>query len=159
MRLSTGLLRRDIHVGSIIVWDRSLGGVKEAGFRPGVHGYQLKSIARRDGYDRKAVLSAPLLGKLVRGISNTSATSAKYYRCPIPRRALWVHFSKIVSTEVDKVINVPVTSISETNGIAGRIYKHHNSKHLIIGVALPRALVLARKVSRRSMRIRSSQRR
>jgi uncharacterized protein (DUF362 family) len=32
------------------------------------------------------------------------------------------HFSKIVSTEVDKVINVPVMSISETNGIAGCIY-------------------------------------
>jgi uncharacterized protein (DUF362 family) len=32
------------------------------------------------------------------------------------------HFSKIISTEVDKVINVPVMSVSETNGIAGCIY-------------------------------------
>jgi uncharacterized protein (DUF362 family) len=32
------------------------------------------------------------------------------------------HFSKIVSSEVDKIINVPVMSISETNGIAGCIY-------------------------------------
>src|SRR6266699_4609674 len=52
---------------SIIVWDRSLGGIKEAGYRPGMDGYQLKAIAPRDGYDPKAILSAPLLGKLVWG--------------------------------------------------------------------------------------------
>src|SRR5437867_6620917 len=32
------------------------------------------------------------------------------------------HFSKIISGEVDKVINVPVMSVSESNGIAGCIY-------------------------------------
>jgi len=32
------------------------------------------------------------------------------------------HFSKVISSEVDKIINVPVMSISETNGIAGCIY-------------------------------------
>src|SRR5437667_2420476 len=32
------------------------------------------------------------------------------------------HFSKIISSDVDKVINVPVMSVSETNGIAGCIY-------------------------------------
>src|SRR5437773_10563448 len=53
--------------GSIIVWDRSIGGVKEAGYRPAVDGYQLKAIAPRDGYDPKAVLSAPLIGKLIWG--------------------------------------------------------------------------------------------
>src|SRR5438094_8220229 len=52
---------------SIIVWDRSLGGVKEAGYRSGADGYKLKSIAPHDGYDAKAVLSAPLAGKLVWG--------------------------------------------------------------------------------------------
>src|SRR5204863_3987554 len=52
---------------SIIVWDRSLGGIKEAGYRPGADGYQLKAIAPRDGYDPKTTLSAPLLGKLVWG--------------------------------------------------------------------------------------------
>src|SRR5438132_4604514 len=32
------------------------------------------------------------------------------------------HFSKIISTEITKIINVPVMSISEMNGIAGCIY-------------------------------------
>ena len=40
---------------------------------------------------------------------------------PMPRSNV-SHFSKIISSEVDKVINVPVMSVSETNGIAGCIY-------------------------------------
>src|SRR5438046_9261921 len=32
------------------------------------------------------------------------------------------HLSKIVANEVTKIINVPVMSVSETNGIAGCIY-------------------------------------
>src|SRR6267154_3548884 len=108
---------------SIIVWDRSLGGVKEAGYRPAVDGYQLKAIAPRDGYDPKAVLSAPLLGKLVWGDSEYVGDLGKMPMLSDTENTSNVsHFSKIVSTEVDKVINVPVMSISETNGIAGCIY-------------------------------------
>src|SRR5215472_10583046 len=32
----------------IIVWDRSLGGIKEAGYRPASDGYQLKAITPHD---------------------------------------------------------------------------------------------------------------
>src|SRR5438876_12002173 len=98
---------------SIIIWDRSLGGVKGAGYRPRVDGYQLKAITPHDGYDAKAVLSAPLTGKLVWGdfeyvgditkepiLSDTEHTSNVS------------HFSKIISSDVDKVINVPVMSVS-----------------------------------------------
>src|SRR3989441_4009423 len=52
---------------SIIVWDRSLGGIKEAGYCPGGDGYQLKSIAPHEGDDAKSVLSAPLAGKTLLG--------------------------------------------------------------------------------------------
>jgi len=108
---------------SIVVWDRSVGGIKEAGYRPAVDGYQVKAIAPHDGYDAKATQSAPLVGKLVWGdfefvrdtgkmplFADTDATSNVS------------HFSKIISNDVDKVINVPVMSVSETNGIAGCIY-------------------------------------
>src|SRR5229473_5090820 len=60
-----GLVAAGLPCSSIIVWDRSLQGIKEAGYRPGADGYQLKAIAPRDGYDAKAVLSAPFIGKLV----------------------------------------------------------------------------------------------
>src|SRR5881392_3217139 len=109
--------------GSIIVWDRSLGGVKEAGYRPAVDGYQLKAIAPRDGYDPKAFLSAPLLGKLVWGDFEYIGDLGKMAMLSDSENTSNVsHFSKILSSEVDKVINVPVMSISERNGIAGCIY-------------------------------------
>ena len=108
---------------SIIVWDRQLGGIKDSGYRPGVEGYQLMSIEPREGYDAKAVVSAPLLGQLVwgdldyiprRGASpllpeteNTSAVS---------------HFSRILSSQVTKIINVPVMSDSRATGLAGCLY-------------------------------------
>src|SRR5438552_11635164 len=105
---------------SIIVWDRSLGGIKGAGYRSGIDGFELKSIAPRDGYDPKATFTAPLLGKLVWGdvdyksdkgkmvpLSDTENTSSES------------HFAKIVANDVTKIINVPVMSNSTTNGIAG----------------------------------------
>src|SRR5436190_4635008 len=108
---------------SIIVWDRSLGGIKEAGYRPGSDSYQLKSVLPHDGYDAKAMLSAPLVGKLVWGDFEYAGNIEKM---PLVAEAEATsnvsHFSKIISNEVDKVINVPVMSVSETNGIAGCIY-------------------------------------
>jgi hypothetical protein len=109
--------------GSIIVWDRSLGGARDAGYNSGAEGYQMKSIAPRDGYDAKAIFTAPLAGKLIWGdldfrsdqgtvplLSDKEQTSDQSY------------FSRIVSREVTKIINVPVMSDSSTNGLAGCLY-------------------------------------
>jgi uncharacterized protein (DUF362 family) len=107
----------------IIVWDRSLGGIKEAGYRPAVDGYQLKAIAPHDGYDAKAVVSAPLVGQLVWGDFDYVGDIGKMpLFADADATSNVSHFSKIISNEVDKVINVPVMSVSETNGIAGCIY-------------------------------------
>ena len=108
---------------SIIVWDRSLGGIKEAGYRPAVDGYQVKAITPHDGYDPKAMLSAPLAGKLVWGDFEYVGDTGKMPLFADAEATSNVsHFSKIISSDVDKVINVPVMSVSETNGIAGCIY-------------------------------------
>ena len=108
---------------SIIVWDRSVGGIKEAGYRPGIDGYQIKAIAPHDGYDAKAMLSAPLVGKLVWGDFEFVGDTGKMpLFSAVDATSNISHFSKLISSEVDKVINVPVMSVSETNGIAGCIY-------------------------------------
>ena len=108
---------------SIIVWDRSLGGINEAGYRPAVDGYQVKAIAPHDGYDAKAMLSAPLAGKLVWGdFEYVGDTGKMPLFADTDATSNVSHFSKIISSDVDKVINVPVMSVSETNGIAGCIY-------------------------------------
>jgi uncharacterized protein (DUF362 family) len=107
--------------GSIIVWDRTLGGIKGAGYQPGIDGYQLKAIAPGDGYDPKAILSAPLIGQLVWGDLDYRRERKKL-PSETENTSNVSHFSKIISSEVTKIINVPVMSSSETNGIAGCIY-------------------------------------
>src|SRR2546429_1862107 len=109
--------------GSIIVWDRSLGGIKDAGYRPGIDGYHLEAIAPRDGYDPKAILSAPLIGKLIGSDLDYRDDKGKMPMLSDTENTSNVsHFSKIISTEITKIINVPVMSISEMNGIAGCLY-------------------------------------
>ena len=108
---------------SIVVWDRSVGGIKDAGYRSAVDGFQVKAIAPHDGYDAKATQSAPVVGKLIWGDFEYVGDTG---RMPIVADADATsnvsHFSKIISNDVDKVINLPVMSVSETNGIAGCIY-------------------------------------
>jgi uncharacterized protein (DUF362 family) len=108
---------------NIIVWDRSLAGIKEAGYRPGAEAYQLKSIPPRDGYDEKATFSGPLLGKLVWGDFEYRSDLGK--REPLSdsdNMSSVSHFSKIIVNDVTKIINVPVMSNTEMNGIAGCLY-------------------------------------
>ena len=109
--------------GSIIVWDRSLGGIKGAGYRPEkIDSYQLKGTLPGEGYDPKAVISAPLIGQLVWGDLDYRSERENAIGSNAENTSDVSHFSKIISSEVTKIINVPVMSISETNGIAGCIY-------------------------------------
>src|SRR5436305_12539425 len=107
---------------SIVVWDRSLEGTKGAGYKKS-DGFELKAIPPRVGYDAKAVLTAPLLGKLVWGdveyISDGGGTAPL---SDTENTSNVSHFSRIMSSDVTKVINVPVMSNSTTNGIAGCLY-------------------------------------
>ena len=108
---------------TIIVWDRSLDGIKEAGYRVSDAGYQLKAIPPRDGYDPNAIFSAPLLGKLVWGDLDYKAMPGKSMPLSDTDNTSNVsHFARIISSEVTKIINVPVMSNTEMNGIAGCLY-------------------------------------
>ncbi|MGI8432879.1 MAG: DUF362 domain-containing protein [Chthoniobacterales bacterium] len=120
--IADGLAASGVPRANIIVWDRSLGGIKKAGYT-GNDGYQLRSIPPREGYSPDATISAPFLGNLIWGDldylggkgeiplltdeANTSSVS---------------HLAKIVASEVTKIINVPVLSNSERNGLAGCLY-------------------------------------
>jgi hypothetical protein len=119
-----GLVAAGHKRSSIIVWDRSLGGIKEAGYRPDKEGYQIKSIAPRDGYDPKAVFTAPLSGRLIWG---DLQYRSDYGTVPLLSHQDFLtseesHFARILSSEVTKIINVPVMSDSASCGIAGCLY-------------------------------------
>lgn len=108
---------------NIIVWDRSLDGIHEAGYRTDREGYQLRSIAPRDGYDPKAIFTVPLSGKLIWGDLQFRSDRG---RIPLLSDQELTsddsHFARILSSEVTKVINVPVMSDSASCGIAGCLY-------------------------------------
>lgn len=108
---------------SIMVWDRSLDGIKKAGYRSGPNSYQLRDIAPGDGYDRKTTFSAPLLGKLVWGDVEYKREVGKPLMLSEAENVSTIsHFSTILSSQVTKIINVPVMCNSEANGIAGCLY-------------------------------------
>lgn len=107
----------------IIVWDRSLEEVRQAGYDPASGGYQLRSIPPRGGYDAKAIFTAPVLGKLIWGDLEYRADPGKTVPLSDNENTSNVsHFSKIIANDVTKIINVPVMSNTEANGIAGCLY-------------------------------------
>jgi len=106
---------------SIIVWDKSLGGAKEAGYTES-EGYQLRSIPPRDGYDPKAMISAPFLGNLIWGDYEYFGNRAMPLLSETENTSSISHLSKIVANEVTKIINLPVLSDNVRNGLAGCLY-------------------------------------
>jgi hypothetical protein len=118
-----GLVAAGHSRNSIIVWDRSLGGIKEAGYRPDQEGYQMKSIAPHDGYDPKAIFTAPLTGRLIWGDFEYRSDRG---RVPLLSDQELTsddsHVARILSSEVTKIINVPVMSDSASCGVAGCLY-------------------------------------
>jgi uncharacterized protein (DUF362 family) len=118
-----GLVAAGQSRNNIVVWDRSIAGIKEAGYKRGADGYQLRAITPREGYDVKATYTAPLLGKLIWGDLDYQADTGKMEPLSDTVNTSSVsHFSRIVSADVTKIINVPVMSNSTTNGIAGCLY-------------------------------------
>jgi uncharacterized protein (DUF362 family) len=107
---------------SIVVWDRSLGGIIEAGYRPQAEGYQIKAVTPREGYDAKEMFTAPLMGNLVWGDFEYKGSPKSPPLSDEQNNSNASHFARVLVSEVTKVINVPVMSSSETNGVAGCIY-------------------------------------
>ena len=106
----------------IIVWDRSLDGIQEAGYRPGEEGYQLRAITPKDGYDPNAIFTGPIAGKLIWGdLEFRSDQGTIPLNSDKEQVSDMSHFARIVS-EVTKIINVPVMSESSLGGVAGCLY-------------------------------------
>lgn len=118
-----GLAAAGVARESIVVWDRQLVGIEEAGFRRGSQGYQLLSIEPRDGYDEKATFSAPVMGKLVWG---DLAYIPRHGESPLNsdsgNTSNISHFARLLSSRLTKVINVPIMSDSTAAGLAGCLY-------------------------------------
>lgn len=121
--LVDGLVAAGHQRNRIIVWDRTLGGIKEAGYDSEKEGYRLRSIPPRDGYDPATIVSAPFAGKLIWGDLDYRTDKGTVPILSDDEQTSEVsHLSRILSSEVTKIINVPIMSDSMLNGLAGCLY-------------------------------------
>jgi hypothetical protein len=121
--LVDGLVAAGHSRSGIIVWDRQLDGIAAAGYRPAAEGYQLMSISPRHGYDANATFSAPVMGKLVWGdLAYIPRRGENPFLSETENTSSLSHFSKIVTSRVTKIINVPVLSGNARSGLSGCLY-------------------------------------
>ena len=119
-----GLLAAGVPPSRIIVWDKNYGDLIAAGFKPDAANYRLRWIDAAKGYDPDAVLTAPVLGKLIWGDS-------KFGRRDLSRKVDLLSggdqlssqsfYARVLSKEVTKVINVPSLQDSFLTGVNGAL--------------------------------------
>jgi hypothetical protein len=108
----------------IVVWDRHPADLLGNGFRKDDPDYTLRWIDPKDGYDPHAVVSAPVLGKLIWGDSRFGRRDEG--RLPdllaggeqLSSRSF---HAKVLSREVTAVINIPSATDSFLTGVNGAL--------------------------------------
>jgi uncharacterized protein (DUF362 family) len=117
-----GLREAGVPASQIIVWDRNQEDLIAAGFRKDGSRYQLRWVDPKTGYDTKAQVSAPVLGKLIWGDSGFGGKSgSRYSDMSGDQLSSRSFYSKILSSEVTKIINVPSLTDSFLTGINGAL--------------------------------------
>ena len=131
-----GLAEAGVPAQNIVVWDREEHLLKVAGFRSRNAGYRL--MWTEGNYDPKAVITAPLSGKLIFGdllfmakIPDTLrgeprggpvGTDKKQLRRSADNISDESHLSSVLTRVVTKVINVPVLSDNLYCGLSGALF-------------------------------------
>lgn len=108
----------------IIVWDRGHADLAACGFREDAPDYTLRWIHPTTGYDPKAQVSAPVLGRLIWGDSRFEDLSGQRFVDRLisgERLSNKSYYAKILSSEVTKVIHIPAATDSIFTGINGAI--------------------------------------
>lgn len=107
---------------TIFVWDREETGLRAAGYRKRDVGYLVRCIEPFRGYERSAVFSAPLLGRLIWGDLLFAGGGSAADLEPKPDQfSSQSHLCKILIHDVDRIVDVPVFSDAGC-GVAGCLY-------------------------------------
>jgi len=117
-----GLQEAGISRKNIVIFDRNRSDLTAAGFTAETMGCRV--LASEELWDEDAIFSAPALGRLIIGdlLFKPSAAGFGPGGGDTDAFSSRSHFSKVVSREVDKIINVPVMAESRFSGIAGALY-------------------------------------
>ncbi len=122
--VARGLRAAGIPASNIIVWDRNKSDLLAAGFSTDSPLYRLRWTDHLDGYDPQSQVTAPVIGRLIWGDSKFGIDDGS----PVERLlsggeqlSSTSHYSKILSQQVDKVVNIPSLMDSFLTGINGAI--------------------------------------
>lgn len=122
--VATGLRSAGIPASRIIVWDRNKSDLLAAGFSTESPLYRLTWTDHHDGYDAQSQVTAPVIGRLIWGDSQFGIDDGS----PVERLltggeqlSSTSHYSKVLTKQVDKVINIPSLMDSFLTGLNGAI--------------------------------------
>lgn len=124
LAIAEGLREAGVPAQNIIVWDRNLEDLLAAGYDRKSPFYRLESIDPKSGYDPQAQVSAPVIGKLIWGDSKFGDKKISRFSDMLTtseQLSSTSYFSKILSSQVDKVINVPSLTDSFMTGVNGAL--------------------------------------
>jgi hypothetical protein len=120
-----GLEQAGVNPKNVIIWDRDLTELREAGFDPKRLGAQVRGIDPPRGWDRSAPFAAPALGKLIWGdllfIERNKKIPGKK-AAESDQLSSTSHFPTILTKDVTKIINVPTLADDAGCGVAGAFY-------------------------------------
>ena len=122
--IAAGLAAAGVPPSNIIVWDRNAGDLLATVFKPKSPLYRLRWIDPSTGYDPKSIVTAPVLGRLIWGDSKfgdregSSMVDVLGTGEQLSSTSCW---AKILSAEVDKVVNVPSLQDSFHTGLNGAL--------------------------------------
>ncbi len=122
--IARGLAEAGVPPERILVWDRNREDLAAAGYTTGADLYQVRWIDPAKGYDRDAMLTAPVLGRLIWGDSKfgeRSGTRLVDLLSTGEQLSSTSYYAAILTKEVTKIINVPALTDSFMCGINGAI--------------------------------------
>ena len=110
----------------IVLWDRSVADLKDAGFTNPSANYRVRWSYPGKGYSTKDVYISTVLGQLIWGDLDFTRRYSSFELSPgeKPRDNLSSnsHFAKVLTDEVDKVINLPILTAHASAGLGAALY-------------------------------------
>jgi uncharacterized protein (DUF362 family) len=122
--IAQGLQQAGVPAAHIIVWDRNREDLLNAKYTPDDPDFRLQWVDPTTGYDSKATLTAPVLGRLIWGDSKFGDIKGTRLEDLLPhgeQLSSTSYYASVLSKKVTKVINVPSLCDSYMTGLNGAI--------------------------------------
>jgi uncharacterized protein (DUF362 family) len=122
--IASGLASAGVPPSNIIVWDRNLDDLLAAGYSKNDPLYRLRWVATATGYDKASQVTAPVIGRLIYGDSSFGDRKGSRMEDLLSggdQLSSTSYYAKVLSQEVDKVINVPSLTDSFLTGVNGAL--------------------------------------